>query len=647
MTAPLTASTASLQTQETDTSLILIASHSEIEFPIWQAGFKLRRGTNLILQSAAEWGAPVANLSIWSVQRDHAVLTYNRGTHGLGRLTVTALENGWRLTWDQPTRDTISLLSGGHWYGQGELINQLYPLENVALWEAPLMTWDNGPTGLGDIQEAAWITSSGVAIVVEEASQTLQVGLNAPPPTILPPQWDLTSTQAPANIRPHPTMTGASGMLTLADRRNPLSYLLLVGKDAVAVHRDMVRVVGKPENIPPVDLLREPIWTTWARYKTDISQESVLQFAREIRKNGFPGSTLEIDDKWQQFYGDNALDSVRFPDARRMVAELNAQRFNVTVWVHPFMEGGSRNTVEALRQNFVVRRLDGRPYEVPWWQGTAYLLDVSNPYALEWFGEKLKTLQNTLGLAGFKFDAGEGNYLPADAQCFQPIQRNEYSSKWVQFAAVNFPYCEVRCGWHSQRYPVLFRQWDKFSVWGLDNGLVSVITTGLRLGMAGYPFVMPDMIGGNAYGGTTADKELLIRWAQASAPMLVNQYSLAPWDYDPETVDICRRYAQLHVDLTEDRLEAARQSVETGAPVIRPIFWVDPQDITAQKIGDEFMLGDRLLAAPVVTQGAVSRDVYLPTGKWRDYWSDTHYTGDQWLRDYPAPLDVLPLFVRV
>ncbi|MBX3065782.1 MAG: glycoside hydrolase [Anaerolineae bacterium] len=645
MTSPLTA-TATLQTQETDTGLILIAPHSELEFPIWQAGFRLRRGGELILQSASGWGSPSSNLNLWSVQQDHAVLTYNRGTHGLGRLTVVALEHGWRFTWDQPTRDVISLASGKHWYGQGELINQLFPLEAASVWEAPLMTWDNGPTGLGNIQEAAWITASGVALIVEEAAGTLQVGLNAPPAAIQPPQWDLNASQSSASVRPHPAMAGASGTLTLSDRRNPLSYMLLVAEDMVKVHQRFTRIIGKPETIPPEDFLREPIWTTWARYKTKISQDVVLQFAHEIRKNGYPGGTMEIDDKWQQFYGDSVFDETRFPDPQKMIAELNANRFNVTMWVHPFLEGGSRNTSEALRQNFLVRRMDGRPYDVPWWQGRAFLLDVSNPYALEWWGEKLKTLQTTYGLAGFKFDAGEGNYLPADAQCFQPIQRNDYSSKWVQFAAVNFPYCEVRSGWHSQRYPILFRQWDKFSTWGLDNGLASIITTALALGMAGYPFVLPDMIGGNAYNEVTADKELVIRWTQASAPMLAIQFSLAPWDYDQETVDICRRYAQLHVDLTEDRLRAARQAVEKGAPVVRPILWVDPHDMTAQTVGDQFMLGDTLMAAPVVMKGAVKRDVYLPAGNWRDYWSETRYTGGQWLRDYPAPLDVLPLFVR-
>lgn len=635
-----------LRAQQTDISLILEADHSQVEFPLWKAGFKLRRRGQVILYSGPGWGEPCSNLTVWSVDDDTAVISYNRGTHGIGRLIVHALDNGWRFEWDQPTRDTFDLGSGGHWYGQGELIHQHHPLETASLWEAPLITWDNGPTGLGDIQEPSWITSSGAVIVMDNPTHHLTVGLNAPPASVTAPVWDLTSGQAPASHRPPPTMPGSSGLLTLLEKRAPLSYRLLVGADPVDAHTQLIKVVGKPNAHPPENLLREPIWTTWARYKTAITQDTVLNFAQEIRDYGFPGSTLEIDDKWQVYYGDTFFDSTRFPDPAGMVDQLADLGFATTAWVIPFLEPASKSAHEAVLNNYVVRRLDGKPYDVPWWQGTAYLLDVSNPYALDWWRDRLKNLKERVGLAGYKFDAGEGNYLPPDAQLHQPINRSEYSTRWVQFAAQNFPYCEVRCGWRSQRQPVLFRQWDKFSVWGLDNGLASIITTGLALGMAGYPFILPDMIGGNAYGDVLADKELVIRWAQASAPMLAIQFSLAPWDYDEETVAICRHYAQLHVTLYPERLTAAQQAVKTGAPVIRPMFWASPRDPVAQVVRDQYMLGDRHLVAPVVTPNTAQRDIYLPEGGWLDYWDGTFYDGGRWLRGYPAPLEMLPLFVR-
>ena len=61
----------------------------------------------------------------------------------------------------------------------------------------------------------------------------------------------------------------------------------------------------------------------------------------------------------------------------------------------------------------------------------------------------------------------------------------------------------------------------------------------------------------------------------------------------------------------------------------------------------EFMLGDNILAAPVVKEGALSRDIYLPKGNWQidAATGPQNFTGPQWLRNWPAPIDVLP-FLR-
>jgi len=42
-----------------------------------------------------------------------------------------------------------------------------------------------------------------------------------------------------------------------------------------------------------------------------------------------------------------------------------------------------------------------------------------------------------------------------------------------------------------------------------------------------------------------------------------------------------------------------------------------------------------------------TRDIYLPAGHWRDYWSGAVYKGPRWLKDYPAPLKTLPLFEKL
>lgn len=56
-------------------------------------------------------------------------------------------------------------------------------------------------------------------------------------------------------------------------------------------------------------------------------------------------------------------------------------------------------------------------------------------------------------------------------------------------------------------------------------------------------------------------------------------------------------------------------------------------------------MGDNILVAPVLVEGKVSRDIYLPRGEWVDQNGD-HHTGPIWLKDYPADLWVLPYFIK-
>lgn len=60
----------------------------------------------------------------------------------------------------------------------------------------------------------------------------------------------------------------------------------------------------------------------------------------------------------------------------------------------------------------------------------------------------------------------------------------------------------------------------------------------------------------------------------------------------------------------------------------------------------EFLLGEDILVAPVLVEGKVSRDVYLPRGAWIDQNNGDSYTGPIWLHDYPANLSVLPYFIK-
>jgi alpha-glucosidase (family GH31 glycosyl hydrolase) len=559
-------------------------------------------------------------------------------------LRLNLLNDQWVLTTsptDLPIEITIEL--PGHWYGLGELINQQFPLNRVMLPIAPFLTFDNGPTGLSGILTPAWYSSNGTLIISESQ---LEVGINQPPVDYPRYSWSFAASQrGPYANRPF-AETGKVGDGVLTFKGVCLDLKISFSENAVTACQNLVKHFGHPSEIPPESLFTKPTWTTWARYKTEINEEVILKFADEIIQNEYPYNMLEIDDRWQVHYGDLSFDPLSFPNPKVMIDQLHEKGFKVTVWVIPFLQPESQAFADGANNSWLVRQSDGSPYLVEWWQGRGGLLDVTNPSALEWFFGRLTQFQVQTGLDGFKFDAGEACFLPSDAVTHQRIHLNEYTHSYVEAVSKHYRLTEVRSGWKNQCAPIFFRQWDKTTAWGLDNGLHSVLTGILALSLAGYPFILPDMVGGNEYD-EKADAEMMIRWTQLNALLPAMQFSLAPWEYGEESNSICRRYAKLHTEFSPRILALAKEAAETGKPIIRPIFWLDENNEEALICNDEFLLGDDILVAPVVHPNLRQRGILLPAGIWKDHWTGKVYQGPKTLLDYPAPLTTLPFFERV
>jgi alpha-glucosidase (family GH31 glycosyl hydrolase) len=128
--------------------------------------------------------------------------------------------------------------------------------------------------------------------------------------------------------------------------------------------------------------------------------------------------------------------------------------------------------------------------------------------------------------------------------------------------------------------------------------------------------------------------------------MPVMQFSITPWQFGEECADVCRHYTELHLEFTPLFHQLAEQAARDGSPIVRPVFFLAPNDPDALACGDQFLVGDDLLVAPVVEKGARKRDIYLPPGEWQDHWSGQTCAGPQTLEDFPAPLEILPIFHR-
>ncbi len=532
--------------------------------------------------------------------------------------------------------DAFSVTTSGHWYGQGELGNYLnpadgsiesgqqwFPLDTGSFTRCPLETADQN-----NIITPLWLTSSGAGLFVDSYGP-LCVSLD-------------------------------NGIFTLTGNSNQFSYYILADNDIPSAYKDWIstnytyKKAWQPVSLPAPAMFQGPVWSTWAEYLYGINQTNIIAFAQSITTLGFPHSILEIDDKWQKNWGDTDFDAAKFSDPKAMIDQLHGMGFTVSLWVPPFVDNDSSNFGTPSQKYFVQSKTGGVSL-VAWWDTfttkKAGLINFAGPNTLDWWAGLLGSIVSHYGIDGFKFDAGESNWFPLDGVTTGYLTPNQYSDFYITLHR-HVPAMEFRSGWFNQNDGQIMREYDKDSSWGNNNGLKSVLTQMFALEMIGYPFVLPDMIGGNGYTGFPS-AELYIRWMEMNAFMPLMQISITPWDSrltgfpsPQETIDISKFYAGIHQSLSTYMIGLAQSAATSGMPPVKPLFFNYPADGTTYTIDDEFLLGDQYLVCPVFTQGIRARNVYLPAGTWKDYFTGGTFIGPANLAGYPATLTVIPVFIK-
>lgn len=207
------------------------------------------------------------------------------------------------------------------------------------------------------------------------------------------------------------------------------------------------------------------------------------------------------------------------------------------------------------------------------------------------------------------------------------------------------PYVITRAAYAGiQRYSTMWTG-DNTATWEAMALSIPMFET---VGLSGEPFTGADV--GGFIGRT--DAELMTRWYEIGflTPFCRNHaqrdsYDHEPWRFGTYHEDIIRKYLKLRYRLLPYLYTALEEAHRTGVPMFRPLLLNYQNDPNTLTIDDQFMVGDALLAAPILRPGLTGRLVYLPEGIWFDYWTGQQFVGGRTIH-VEAPLETLPLFVR-
>ena len=203
------------------------------------------------------------------------------------------------------------------------------------------------------------------------------------------------------------------------------------------------------------------------------------------------------------------------------------------------------------------------------------------------------------------------------------------------------------CGWSgTQRYSTVWSG-DQSGNW---EYIRFHIPTYICAGLSGMPYIGSDVDG--IFGGSAKTQVRDLQW-KAFTPIMINMSGWAerdkqPWVWGEPYTSINRKYLKLKQRLTPYMYSYANEAYETGSPMVRGMVWEYPKDefVKGKDTEYQFMCGNWFLVAPIYEDSEVRDGIYLPLGRWIDYWTGKQYKGGRVINGYKAPLDTLPLLIR-
>ncbi|MEM9141618.1 MAG: glycoside hydrolase family 31 protein [Bacteroidota bacterium] len=442
-----------------------------------------------------------------------------------------------------------------------------------------------------------------------------------------------------------------------------MNYYFFYGPKMSQVVRSYTDLTGTPE-LPPLWALgyHQSKWSYFPGKR-------VKDLARKFRDLKIPCDALYLDIDYMDGFRCFTWDKNHFPDPKRMIGELQEDGFKTVVMIDPGIKVDREYWVyqEAMEKDYFCKRGDGPYMQGKVWPGQCKFPDYTNPEVRAWWAELYKEFMSDIGVHAVWNDMNEPAVMevpsktaPLDTRhnydgnpCTHRKAHNIYGMQMVRatyngvkkYVFPKRPFVITRAAYAgTQRYCCTWTG-DNVATW---EHLWIANVQAQRMCMSGFSFVGSD-IGGFA---EQPNGELFARWIQLGIfhPFCRVHSSgdhgdQEPWSFDDEVTDIVRKFVELRYQLLPYLYTMFYRYSEFGTPMLQPLYYYDQEDPQTHFRTDEFIFGKQILVCPVQEPNAKGRRMYLPRGKWYNYWTEEITEGGRelWIA---ADIDKIPLFIK-
>lgn len=456
-------------------------------------------------------------------------------------------------------------------------------------------------------------------------------------------------------------VVGQQGIEYRSTTPGAITYYIINGNGRVEnVVKAFTALVGRQE-LPPLWTLG--YITSKYGYHDQRESEGVVD---TLKRAGYPLDGIVFDLYWygkEQDMGRLQWDKTQWPNHRAMLRKFKKMGVNVVTISQPYVLTNGRaidNYNELNPKGMFCRTEDGSTQTVTIWVGQGGMFDVSNPDTRLWLRNRYKQLTDE-GVTGWWGDLGEPEVHPEaivhsnglTAQQYHNLYGNDWSKIIYDLFKQEYPdrrlMTMMRAGTAGlQRYSVFPWSTDVSRSWGGFEPQVRIM---LNSGLSGLGYMSHDVGGFALDADKPRDGELYIRWLQLGlfSPVLRthSQGTAEPYNYT-EFGDLTLRLIRERYNWLPYNYTLAYENAAEGLPLVRPLgFYESDNRINRfDNVSDQYLWGRDVMVAPVMKQGATSREIVFPEGQWIDYNNPKRRFEEYVKVDYDAPIDVLPLFVR-